>query len=526
MSKDDEALRAADAAVTAVISRRQAFAVFGAPVAMAALGTGGAAAQAPPANTANFTLLLVNDIYKMGGEGGRGGFARLNAVVKAERARGVPMLYAHGGDCFSPSIMSGFDQGAHIVELHNIAPPDVFAPGNHEFDFGRDVYMRRNAESRFPYFAANMRQADGTPVPNHVDNRIFDLGPVKVGVFGLALPNTPQVSSSGDLRFLPVVDVARAQARMLREQGADVVVCVAHTDRATDEAIVRARIVDVLLTGHDHDLALTYDGRTVMVESSEEGFYVTAVDMTAAIGQQDGRRRVTWIPSFRIHDSRTVTPDPETQAVVDRLERDLSRELDVEIGTTTVELDSRSASVRSQETVIGNLIADALRAETGAQIGLTNGGGIRGNKVYPAGSRLTRRDVLTELPFGNATIMVEITGADLRAALENGVSQMEQRAGRFPQVSGMTVEIDPRRPAGERVVAIRVAGQPLDPAARYTVASNNFMLAGGDGYTSLGRGRVLVGLTDGRLMANVVMVHVRRLGTVDQRVEGRIVVRN
>lgn len=527
MPHDDELIAEADAAVTAVISRRQVFAVLGAPVAVATLGATPGFAQAPAAApSANISLLLVNDIYKISGEGGRGGFPKLNAVVKAERARGVPMLYCHGGDCFSPSLMSGFDQGAHIVELHNVAPPDVFAPGNHEFDFGKDVYLRRMGESRFPYFAANMREADGSPIRGMRDNQIFDLGPIKVGVFGLALPNTPQVSSPGDYRFLPVMDTVRAQSRALREAGADLVVCVAHTDRADDLAIVRSRLVDVLLTGHDHDLALNFDGRTVMVESSEEGFYVTAVDLTCTIGQQDGRRRVTWMPAFRIYDSRTVTPDPETQVIATRLEGELSRQLDVEIGTTAVELDSRSASVRSQETVIGNLIADALRAATGAQVAITNGGGIRANKVYPAGARLTRRDVLSELPFGNSTIMVEITGADIKAALENGVSQVENRAGRFPQVSGLSFEFDPRRPAGQRVLAVRIGDQPLDETRRYTVASNNFMLAGGDGYSALGRGRTIIGDTDGRLMAQEVMVHIRRLGTVNQRVEGRIVARS
>ncbi|MBT1664034.1 hypothetical protein KK475_28515, partial [Klebsiella pneumoniae] len=90
-----------------------------------------------------------------------GGFARLNAVVKAGRARGVPLLYAHAGDCFSPSLMSGFDKGAHIVALLNLAPPDLFVPGNHEFDFGPTVFAERQAEARFPFYAANLRGADG-----------------------------------------------------------------------------------------------------------------------------------------------------------------------------------------------------------------------------------------------------------------------------------------------------------------------------------------------------------------------------
>jgi 5'-nucleotidase / UDP-sugar diphosphatase len=261
------------------------------------------------------------------------------------------------------------------------------------------------------------------------------------------------------------------------------------------------------------------------VESGEEGEYVTAIDIYATIGQRDGKRAVTWLPRFRVIDSGTVTPDPEALAIVKRYEGELSKELDVSLGTTAVDLDSRSASVRSAETAMGNLIADAIRASTGADIAITNGGGIRGNKQYPAGATLTRRDILTELPFGNSTSLVEITGKDIKDALENGVSQIDNRAGRFPQVSGMVVTVDPRAAAGSRIVSIMVGGQPLDPARTYKVATNDFMVAGGDGYGALGRGKVLIGKTDGKLMASVVMAHIRAAGAVQARLEGRIVIR-
>lgn len=172
---------------------------------------------------------------------------------------------------------------------------------------------------------------------------------------------------------------------------------------------------------------------------------------------------------------------------------------------------------------MGNLIADAIREQTGAQLAITNGGGIRANKQYAAGSQLTRRDILSELPFGNSTVMVEVTGKDIRDALENGLSQVDARAGRFPHVSGMKIVYDPKATPGARLVSVEIAGKPLDPAAKYKVASNDFMFGGGDGYGALGRGRTLIGKTDGALMANVVMSHVRRIGKVESKVEGRIV---
>ena len=506
------------------VSRRQTLGLgLGAGFSVTMLGSRDEAAAAPANVT--FSLLLVNDIYKMSDDKGRGGFAKLAAVVKQERARNVPMLFCHAGDTFSPSLMSGFDQGAHIVELTNMVKPDVFVPGNHEFDFGKDNYMKRMGESNFPYFAANMRQADGSPIPGMKDSQIFTLGPVKIGVVGLILATVPNMSQPGDLKFGPEMEALRAQTTALRQQGADLILCVAHTDRDMDNQIVRSRLVDVLLTGHDHDLAIGYDGKTVMVESSEEGNFVTAIDFVATVTGEGKDRKVTWAPSFRVHDSSTIDPDPEVLAVVKRYEAALSKELDVEIGTSATELDSRSATVRSQEAAIGNLIADAIRESTGGDVAITNGGGIRANKQYPAGVKLTRRDILSELPFGNSTSLVEVTGADIKAALENGVSQMEQRAGRFPQVSGLKFEVDPKAAVGSRVSNIQVNGEALDPAKRYKVATNNFMLTGGDGYVPFTRGRVLIGTTDGKLLANEVMSYVRKKGTVEARVEGRIVVR-
>ncbi|MEZ5855357.1 MAG: bifunctional UDP-sugar hydrolase/5'-nucleotidase [Hyphomicrobiaceae bacterium] len=483
------------------------------------LGDGRAtAAQVPTA-----TLVLVNDIYKLGEVDGRGGFARLAAIVRAERAKGVPVLYAHAGDMFSPSLMSGFDQGAHTVELLNVVPPDVFVPGNHEFDFGPEVYAKRRSEARFPFFAANLRTGAGARLAGHEDRRMFTLGPLKVGVFGVTLATSPLMSQTGDLKFLDEMATVREQSRLLRAEGADLVVAVAHTEFARDLEILRSGLVDVLLTGHDHDLRIVYDNRVVMVESGEDGQIVTAIDIFADIASKDGKRKVNWRAGFRTIDSSSVRPDPETAAIVKRLEGDLGRELDVALGTLDAALDTRSSVVRAQEAAFGNLVADAILSSTQADVAITNGGSLRGNRIYKVGHVLTRRDILGELPFGNRTALVEITGSDLRAALENGFSDIDNRSGRFPQIAGMIVKVDPHRPSGQRIVSLEHDGKPVEPAKRYRVGTNDFLLRGGDGYAALGRGKVLIGNTDGKIIASLVMSHIRALGKVAARVEGRIV---
>ena len=179
--------------------------------------------------------------------------------------------------------------------------------------------------------------------------------------------------------------------------------------------------------------------------------------------------------------------------------------------------------MRTEEAAIGNLIADAMRGAIGADIAITNGGGIRADKEYPAGTELTRRDILTELPFGNVTVVTEVTGQQMQEALENGFSQVEDGAGRFPQVSGLKVVVDVKQPTGSRVVSVMVGDKPLDPAATYKVATNDFMLRGGDGYTALAGGKVLIDPHDGKLMATTVIDYIAAAGKVDAKVEGRIV---
>jgi 2',3'-cyclic-nucleotide 2'-phosphodiesterase (5'-nucleotidase family) len=251
------------------------------------------------AETARITFILVNDIYLMNEEEGpdgkkRGGFPRLAAVAKAEREKaeksGGRVIFVHAGDTLSPSLMSGIDRGYHIIQLLNMIPPDVFVPGNHEFDFGKDVFLQRMKEAQFPLFAANMRNGDGSMLPGFKDRTIIDVEGVRIGLTGQALTATPQVSNSGDVRFSPLVASVREQTKALRSEGADFTVAIVHAPRSDDLQLFYDRAADLILTGHDHDLFLDYDGRTAIVESSHDAHYVTMIDLTIRVGMSEGRR--------------------------------------------------------------------------------------------------------------------------------------------------------------------------------------------------------------------------------------------
>jgi 2',3'-cyclic-nucleotide 2'-phosphodiesterase (5'-nucleotidase family) len=188
-------------------------------------------------------------------------------------------------------------------------------------------------------------------------------------------------------------------------------------------------------------------------------------------------RQTTWWPQFRVIDSAEVTPDPDVAAVVAGYEQQLNRELDVPLATTAVELDSRTATVRTGEAAIGNLVADAMHASTRADAAIMNGGGIRAEKIYAPGATITRRDVLAELPFNNRVVVIDVPGTAIRRGLENGFAQWPNTVGRFPQVSGIAIEADTRRPFN-RITAIKLAGEPLDDAKTYRIATNDFLARG------------------------------------------------
>lgn len=504
-------------------TRRQAVALL---AAFAAIG---------PATDANadstlITFVLTNDVYLMGDEPGpdgqrRGGFPRLAAVVKAERAKGGHVLFAHGGDTISPSVMSGIDHGAHIMTLTNMVSPDIFVPGNHEFDFGKATFLQRMAEADFPLYAANLRGPDGQSLPKFKDRSIFTAGGVRIGLTGAAYDHSPAVANTEDLKFASTLDTMKAQAEALRREGADFIVGVAHVTRAEGYAVLDSGLFDLLLTGHTHDLFINYNGRHAMVESSYDAHYVTVIDIRIEIKEESGRRTTTWWPEFRVIDTATVTPDPKVAAVVAGYEAQLSRDLDKPIGTTAVELDSRTRTVRTREAAIGGLIADAMRDSADAQAAVTNGGSIRGGKIYAPGSAITPRDILAELPFDNRVVAIDISGAVLRQAIENGLSLLPNPAGRFPQVAGMTIEADPSRPVGHRVLSMSVDGKPLDDSRIYRVATNDYMLRGGDGYSMFGNAPPVLSVTDAPLISTDVMEYVKRIGTIRTEVGNRLVLK-
>ena len=494
------------------------------PLAAAVL----AAALALPAlaEPTRLTLLHINDVYQISPQRGAGGLAELMTLLKRERARAEHHLTTLGGDLISPSVMSGLTQGAQMIALMNAIRLDLAGFGNHEFDFGAEALRARIKESEFTWLATNTLGADGAPFGGAAASVMRQVGDFKIGIFSLLTPETSQLSSAGTgVTFRPVEAVAEETAAALRASGADVVIALTHLDLARDRALARANAIDIILGGHEHDPIMIYEGSTLILKAGTDARYLAVADIVLEKRESGDRVRISMRPEWRLLSTAGIAPDPAIAALVKGFEDELDVELGAAVGTTGVELDSRRATVRSRESAIGNLIADAIRERLGADIGLTNGGGIRGDRTYPTGATLTRKDILTELPFGNVAVLIELTGAQLLAALENGVSRIADTAGRFPQVSGLSFAFDADLDPGQRVQDLRIAGQPLDPARLYRLATNDFIHAGGDGYAALAAGRPIVDASGARLMANIVMDYIAQRGVVAPMIDGRITAR-
>lgn len=480
------------------------------------------------AEPVRFSIVHVNDWDRLDAKDGSGGAAKIASIARYERdraeAQGGQVLLTFGGDMISPSLLSGFDKGAHMIALANAIGFDIAVLGNHEFDFGPDVLMQRLEEADYPVLGSNVVYKGAPGFPGAERSHMIEVGAFKIGIFGLTTPDTASLSSPGpDVTFLPLAATAQESAAALRAEGADLVIALTHAVYQDDlETLRQASGVDILLGGHDHLVLVHYDGKQAILKAGSQGNFIGILDIV--MDRVEGRSgpELVWQPNFSMVNTIDVEEDPEIAQRVVAYKAELEQELAVDIGPTEVVLDTRRASVRTGENAFGNLIADAMRGATGADVALTNGGGIRGDTTYQPGQVLTRKDILSELPFGNRTVTLRISGADLRAALENGVSGVEKGAGRFPHVSGLSFAYDGGKPAGSRVAEVRIDGAPLAPEEKYVLATNDFMARGGDGYTALANGTVVIDASSARLMANQVIEHIQAAGGVKTGVDGRV----
>jgi 5'-nucleotidase len=364
------------------------------------------------------------------------------------------------------------------------------------------------------------------------------MGGVRVAIFGLLLAETATMSNPGPgVRFEDPVGVGARLSRRLRSQGADIIIALTHLTMREDKRLAAEGDIDLIIGGHEHELLEAQSSSTLILKMGSDARNLGRVDInlvrreTVRSRRGSARQRNDGKPSrsrFRIQSidfapipvTDSIKDDPAVAAVVSSYEKQLDESLGEVIGKTSVALDARSAVVRFGESNLGNFLADVYRQTLGSDIALVNGGSIRSDATYGPGD-ITKKDILTVLPFENALVKVALKGAHIKRLLENGVSAAGQEDGRFPQVSGMSFTYDASKPVGSRVTSIEIGGKPFEPEKTYTMTVSAYVLGGGDGYDFKGA-ETLVTPEEGPVEPDVVMEVIRKQGTISPQVEGRI----
>lgn len=420
-----------------------------------------------------------------------GGSARLVTAIAEARARSDNAILVDGGDQFQGTLFYTYYKGTLAAEMMNKLGYDGMTVGNHEFDDGPEVLRGFMDAVNFPVLMSN---ADVSREPLLADklakSTVIERGGEKIGLIGLTPEDTDELASPGDnITFSDPVAAVQGEVDRLTAEGVNKIIVLSHSGYRTDQRVAAETSgVDVIVGGHSNSLLSNTNDRA-------EGPYPTMVGDTAivqayAYGKFLGELNVTFDDDGTLTEAKgepilidgQVAKDAATAARIAEAAKPLEEIRNKVVAETAAEIVGVREDCRARECAMGNLIADAMLArvkDQGVQIAIQNGGGIRAS--IDAG-KVTMGEVLTVLPFQNTLSTFEVTGETIIAALENGVSQHEEGAGRFPQVAGMSFAFDVSKPAGSRISDVMVGGAAIDPAKVYAVVSNNYVRNGGDGY--------------------------------------------
>lgn len=472
-------------------------------------------------------ILYMNDVhgrlesFKGQDDAPIGGLIKLATLVEdIVGEKGDNVIILNAGDALHGTNIVNLFEGKPMVEALEAIGIDAMAVGNHEFNFGQAALLKRAEEAKFVFLSANTIEADSRRAlfPGAV---ILPVDGKRVGIFGLTTVDTPTVTHPKNvegLEFLDPIKVSGWMVSYLRNQEkVDLVIGLTHIGY-DDDRLLAASVpgIDIIVGGHSHT-KLDQPERvndTIIVQSGEHAQALGSLEAS----HQDGK--ITDYAGALIPCAPEVVDDSKIGEIVRAYNKELEVKLGEVIGEAVVALDGERANVRTKETNLGNLVADVMRDAGSADIALTNGGGIRAS--INAGS-ITVGDVFTVLPFDNTLVVLEVTGANIKAALERSVSEYPDQLGAFLQVSGLSFEFDPAKAPGERVVSVSVDNKPLDEKKIYTVATNDFVAAGGDGYDMLKDAKVA--FESGEMLRDIFAGYIKAQNKVSPDIEGRIVVK-
>lgn len=441
-------------------------------------------AFAQDAETTKITIIHTNDTHaRLEGTASELGFAKIATLIKEAKAANPNTLVLDAGDTLHGMPIVNISKGENAIKVLETAGYDYMTLGNHDFNYGKERLLELKDMTSVEMLSANILNEKGeylfTPYV------IKEVSGVKVGIFGLTTPETAYKTSPTNVEGLTFADSIEVSKKMVEElkDKTDVIIALAHigldessviTSKAIAEAVDG---IDVIIDGHSHTLLETGNlvNNTLIAQTGNYDQNLGYVNLEVQNGEVVNKTAEL----LKAGAAAETVADADLAKLIDEIKVANQPVFDKVVAKTDIYLDGVRANVRTKETNLGNLSADAVRAAAGADIGLVNGGNIRVD-IQPGDITFGR--VAELFPFGNTVQVKKITGEDLLAVLEHSVSGYPAAQGAFMQVSGLTFVFDPAQPVGSRVIEVKVGDNALDKAAEYTVAINDFLGIGGDGY--------------------------------------------
>lgn len=429
------------------------------------------------------------------------------------------VLVFDAGDTLHGQPVITTNKGLGAVQIMNTIGYDVMVPGNHDFNYGQERLVELSKEMKFDLLSSNVVKKDGTSLlESYV---IKEVNGLKIGIFGLSTPETTFKTHPKNVEGLTFKDPVEVAKKMVKElEGkTDLIIAVAHLgihegNDTSEKVAQNVKGIDLIVDGHSHSTLpqgkLVND--TLIVQTGEYDKNLGIVDIMV---KKDGSIEI--VPQlFNAIDDTSLVPDADVKAVIDGIKKEFDALTSEKVGATDVKLVGEREFVRTGETNMGNLITNSMLMVTGADLALTNGGGIRAS--IEAGD-ITKKDIITVLPFGNYIVTIEVTGQEILDALEVGIDEYPKAKGSFPHIAGMTMKFDPELEAGKKVIEVLVNGKSIEKDKTYVLATNDFIAAGGDNYVMF-KDNPIKG--EYPALDEAVIEYIQKNGTKNIEVEGRV----
>lgn len=468
------------------------------------LGLSACSVLEPKDGEYELTLVHVNDIHGRAKEGKYDGvgLARVATIAKAlkQDENNGEVLLLDAGDTLHGTTFATLTKGESMVEVLNASGFDYMTLGNHDFNYGTERLKELISLGKYKTLAANViDKRTGRPLATSYDIKKID--GKKVGFFGLSTPETyykTNPKNVENIKFVDPIKTAKQIVSEMKKKGVKFIVVITHLgeDSSTEkryQSIGLAEAVpgiDLIIDGHSHT-ELTEKKVVNGVTIVQTGEYaknvgVVKVDLDKLKNKNEAIDYTLYTKDIILKGDNPVQEDILVKSKIDEISKKQEMITSVKVGESPVLLQGDRAFVRTGETNLSQLITDSMIWKTGADVAITNGGGIRAS-INPG--EVTVGDVISVLPFGNYVITKEITGENLQKAIEHGLRSYPESLGGMAQIAGMTVKFNIKNPEYRRVLEIKIGSKRLDPTKKYIVATNDFMAAGGDGYASLSKGK-------------------------------------